>query len=47
MVIHYKIPFEIAFHIVRYSYKSLYNLTEEEFGEEKENIKNIYDQIEP
>lgn len=47
MVIDFKLPFEIAFHIVRYSYKSLYNLSEEEFSEEVENIKNIYDRIDP
>lgn len=47
MVIDFKLPFEIAFHIVRYSYKSLYNMTEEEFKEEVENIKNIYDKIDP
>lgn len=47
MVIDFKLPFEIAFHIVRYSYKSLYNLSEEEFQEEVENIKNIYDRIDP
>lgn len=47
MVIDFKLPFEIAFHIVRYSYKSLYNMTEDEFQEEVENIKNIYDKIDP
>ncbi|CAD8184298.1 unnamed protein product [Paramecium octaurelia] len=47
MVIDFKLPFEIAFHIVRYSYKSLYNMSEEEFQEEVDNIKNIYDKIDP
>lgn len=47
MVIDFKIQFETAFHIVRYGHKSLYNMTDEEFKKERDNIKKIYDSIEP
>lgn len=45
MINDFKIPFEIAFHIVRYGNKSLYNMSELEFQEERDNIKGIFEKI--
>jgi len=42
-VLDFKIPFELAFRVVRYGHKSLYNMTDLEFQEMSDNIKAIWD----
>lgn len=47
MVIDFKVPFELAFRVVRYGHKSLYNMSEVEFAEVRDNVRTIYDRIDP